>query len=173
MKKFPPIQFISPGVFLLTAFLLVPCLLCNSCSSGSGLVLDRNLERGILEKLGKPGGVLTLEDLQSLTKLELPDRNIRSVEGIQLCTNLDVLNLMHNEFSDISRIGEMRNLTELYLDSPHISDISPLANLTNLEFLSLQSCTIDDISPIENLPWLRWLNLTNTPFAGSALDRRF
>ena len=52
---------------------------------------DPNLEAAVREAIGKPDGVITMPDLQGITKLEAPDNNISDITGIERCVNLESL----------------------------------------------------------------------------------
>ena len=75
---------------------------------------DPNLEQGIRNALGKPTGVITTEDLASLTNLSLPSASISNLQGLEFAINLISLDLRGNLITDIS---PLTNLTALQ-DTP-------------------------------------------------------
>lgn len=123
------------------------------------LFRDNNLEKVILNALGKgPDYIITKEDLQSITSLYAVNQNIKSVEGLENCTNLHTLNLSDNKISDISPLADLNeNLTWLDLDNNEISNISPLSKLKNLNALTVSNNKILDISSLGNLKNLKSL----------------
>ena len=54
---------------------------------------DSNLELGIREKINKPKGEITKDDVKSIEELTLKHKNIFSLEGIEGLTNLRKINL--------------------------------------------------------------------------------
>lgn len=142
---------------------------------------DENLEAVIRDALSKQEGELTCADLESLEELEVVNRLVANLEGLQFAVNLtrlnldlndvsdlspleplaklEVLFLGGNEISDLTPLENLTNLSELDLTRNNFSDISPLAGLTNLTFLRLNNNTVNDLSPLENLTNLRDLRL--------------
>lgn len=76
-------------------------------------------------------------------------------------TDLQYLDLSHNDIIDITSLANLINLTDLRLDDNQISDITPLMNLTNLTYLDLGDNQISNITPLTNLTNLTYLNLVD------------
>ncbi len=123
------------------------------------LFADANLERVVWERLGRPQGRLTPEDVASLTEFSASFKDIHSLAGIEHLTALWRLDLSVNQLVDISPLANLNNLSWLYLSGNQIADISPLADLKNLSWLSLSSNQIADITPLANLKNLKALLL--------------
>ncbi len=132
----------------------------------SGLILhshwfeDRDLEAAVREALVRRYGRVTGRGVTSLTLLEVEERNIRSVVGLEYLTGLDTLNLKYNEIVDVSPLGALTSLEWLQLGYNDIVDVSPLASLTRLETLQLTLNDIVDMSPLATLANLQRLWLT-------------
>lgn len=121
---------------------------------------DPNLEAVIRENIGKSEGIIYTADLNGLCSLEAKEKNISNIAGLEYCNNLEYLNLISNQISDVSPLSELSKLKTLYLDQNNqIYDISPLAGLTNLEDLSLFVNKVTNVSPLAGLMKLRKLNL--------------
>ncbi len=86
---------------------------------------------------------------------------ITSLLGIQNLTSLTNLDLGFNPISDISALSGLTSLTELYLRRDSISDISALSGLTSLIFLVLNDNSITDISVLSGLTSLTCLGLSD------------
>ena len=54
---------------------------------------DSNLEAAIRETLNKPEGPIYMADMETITVLEAPGRDIYSLDGLEFCTNLQELGL--------------------------------------------------------------------------------
>lgn len=146
---------------------------------------DKNLDKEVREELNKPNGNITKADLLKVKKLHISPFNERfSLDGIQLCENLQFLNvgfasqikdlsplfslsklrnlsITNSNLSDISALKNMVNLTTLSLGNNNIIDISSLRYLTKLDVLWLHNNKISNISPLKNLTNLYRLFLYN------------
>jgi Leucine-rich repeat (LRR) protein len=98
---------------------------------------DENLEAAVGEALGKPGGPVRVFDLEGLNTLNVSDRNISDVTGLEYCINLTLLYLQNNQLSDISPLSSLTSLARLDLEGNQISNITPLSDLTGLTRLGL------------------------------------
>ena len=104
-----------------------------------------------------PGVPLTKEKLQEVISLNVENKGVYDITGLEFATSLT--ELRHLYLSDVSPIT--LNL-----------DISPLANLIHLEALFLENSRVSDISLLAGLKKLRILDLTNnqildfSPLAG-------
>ena len=124
---------------------------------------DINLLKAINEALGKNDltSFVTISELESLRRLDLIDKNIKCIDGLEHAINLVSLNLNNNNISDISSLKNLTNLTYLNINSNKISDISILKNLTNLTDLNISNNKISDISVLENFNKLNVLFMQN------------
>ena len=126
--------------------------------------IDYNLEEAIRELIQKETSDVYLSDIWYLDSIELPNKNIETLEDISFfegLPNLRFLDLSSNEISDISALKNLTNLQDLFLFGNEISDISSLKNLANLEVLVLDDNKISDISSLKNLANLEGLTLSN------------
>ena len=113
---------------------------------------DPNLRAAIAEALGKsPNAPITVEEMAKLTRLDVRNRDIRDLTGLQFATNLRLLNLNDNQVSDLSPIAGLINLRDLKLDYNLISDISPLRGLQNLIELDIVGNRVSNLSPLAGL----------------------
>ncbi|MFR0575362.1 leucine-rich repeat domain-containing protein, partial [Bifidobacterium boum] len=129
---------------------------------------DEALARSIAEELGADNTdeVLTSEDVNNTTRLWVRDPTVASVQGLQVFTNLESLNLSYagvysTGFSDVSPLAKLTKLEELDLSHTAVSDVSPLAGLTKLRRLSLSTTPVSDVSPLAKLTNLQELNLSS------------
>ena len=131
---------------------------------------DSNLRAAVETALGKvPADTITASEMETLTRLQAPNADIRDLTGLELATNLTRLNLggesvgseyvNSNTISDLSPLAGLTNLTSLNFWGNNISDISALASLTNLAGLWLGVNSISDISVVADLTHLINLGL--------------
>ncbi|HEX2474911.1 MAG TPA: SdrD B-like domain-containing protein, partial [Lacipirellulaceae bacterium] len=138
---------------------------------------DSNLRAAIVEQLGIPTTTshtgapiparpLLASDLATLTELDLTNRGIVDLSGLEFATNLRRLHLGWNHITDLSPLAGpegsplgLESLEILTLDANAIGDLSPLATLTRLEALSLDFNPIADIGPLAALINLEFLSI--------------
>ena len=159
-----------------------------NCDNGDGdsplvSIPDVNLRAVIEDKLGKTRGApITSAEMETLTRLEAPNKNIRDLTGLEYAINLTWLDLgaepvdnvlvNSNSISDLSPLAGLTKLTVLDLYDNNISDISPLSGLTSLTYLDLSGNGISDLSPLAGLTNLQVLELPSnrssdiSPLAG-------
>ena len=123
--------------------------------------------------------------MQTLTHLNLLNRGIGDLTGLESATNMDWLEIAGNSISDLGPIAKMTKLRTLWAGRNEIDSISPLANLTtlinislhsnrsalsltplrrltNLEYLELRHVSLTNINRIAGLPNLKRLDLLDT-----------
>ena len=133
------------------------------------LISDRNLAAAVREELGTP---ITRQSLRKLTHLEIPNRRIRSLQGLQHAYHLRYIdlgsefiqgigNVNSNRVSDVSPLVGLPYFTYLRLDRNGISNLSTIARLTNLKYLSLNDNAIRNLSALAGLTGLIELSLDN------------
>lgn len=127
-------------------------------------VPDKTLYEALLEQADDGDGLLTKGELDRLKKLDVQNKTISSLEGIQYCTNLKWLILCNDQISDISPLAGMHNLESLWLDGNNITDISALSGLVNLSVLKVSNNNISDIKAVSDL-----INLTSLDVSGNKI----
>jgi hypothetical protein len=117
---------------------------------------DSSLKRAIRSELTWPPSLNKIDNLS----LGYTSPEITDLLGIQMCINLNTLNLHLPKISYISPLTPLTNLTTLGIYSNEkIHDISPLSHLTNLTTLTIGYTQISDISPLSSLTNLTEVNL--------------
>lgn len=123
--------------------------------------IDDHLKYAISSTLGVKNFNVTKNELKLLEKLDLSDKNISSLKGIEHAVNLKHLNLCRNEIRDASLLSKLVNLNTLELSENKIEDVSFLSDLVNLKSIGLDSNNISEISNLTNLTELQILNISN------------
>lgn len=101
--------------------------------------------------------------LEDFEEFEMVNRGMESLDGIEYCLHVKILDLSDNMVSDISNLWNLQNLQELYLTNNQIGYIDSLSNLLRLKILDLSDNQINDITPILNLDDLEFVNLIGNP----------
>lgn len=101
------------------------------------------------------------QDLKTIFFLDARKQGIKSLAGLEHCTNLAEVKLGNNEIADISPLAALKNVQSLSLDHNHVSSLQPLAELTKLQYLELSSNQIQSLTGLESLTNLRSLYLSD------------
>ena len=128
---------------------------------------DSNLRAAIAEALGKsPNAPITAEEMERLGKLDVENRGIQNLTGLQFATNLSLLNIQDNQVSDLSPIAGLINLRSINFMHNPVSDLSPLRGLRNLTTISGTGSKASDLSPIAGLIQLKSIDIDfiDSPF---------
>jgi len=112
---------------------------------------DPNIEAAVRLEIGKPEGAIYASDLKGLDSLDVSNRNVTDLSGLQYCTALTQLELSDNNIDDITPLSHLANLSYLELNGNRIRDVSALSHLTNLRNLYLANNAISDITALSNL----------------------
>lgn len=102
-----------------------------------------------------------LNQITQLEELDLTHQNLSHLEPLAELKNLKRLVLKNNRISDLSPLIELNELVVLDLENNQISDISPLIHLNNLAILNLSYNRIYNIEALDYLKQLTFLNLSN------------
>lgn len=105
---------------------------------------DKNLESIIRDHVNNPQGALLKKQLESISTLNLYEKEITSLNGIENLSNLRSLNLENNFIKDVSPLTKLEKLETL--------------NLKNNEILCLESINFREL---KNLSLLKHLNLSH------------
>ena len=139
----------------------------DSTPSGVVHIPDRNLHIAIAEALGKkPNAPITIEDMETLTKLGAQERDIQDLTGIQFATNLRELYIRDNNISDLSPIANLITLQKINIDrNPIANSISYIKNLTNLESITCTKANLSNLSAFTGLTNLKAIHGWGNPIS--------
>src|SRR5690606_27895927 len=109
--------------------------------------------------------------LEDFEEFEMVNRGMDSLDGIEYCLHVKILDLSENMVSDISDLWNLVNLEELYIANNQIGYIDSLSNLIELTVIDLSGNQINDISPILNLDNLKFVNLIGNPVPEAQISK--
>ncbi|KNY26026.1 stalk domain-containing protein [Pseudobacteroides cellulosolvens] len=121
---------------------------------------DAKLEAALRTALKKPTGSIMTTDAKKLKKLNLENKGISNIDGLQYFRGLTELNLNKNNIKDITSLGSLTELTKLEFKNNKVRDVSILKNLTKLIWLLVSENQIADISPIKELSGMSALDIS-------------
>lgn len=101
--------------------------------------------------------------LEDFEEFEMAESGLESLDGVEYCKHIKILDVSGNMLSDISNLWNLHDLEELYLGNNQIGYIDALDNLSKLRTLDLSGNEINDISPLFNLERLEYVNLVGNP----------
>ena len=84
-------------------------------------IKDKTLKLSIQQELGLPGEI-RLGDIRELTSLNVQNKNIKTLEGLQYAVNLETLNIKNNEIKDLSPLKNLKKLNNLQTDPQTINE---------------------------------------------------
>ncbi len=117
---------------------------------------DKNLKAALNKSIDSnrdANQIITQQELETLKSLNLSNKNITDLTGLEYCKNIIEIQLSNNKIHDLKPLTNLTNLTTLSLDNNCINDISSLKNLNNLNSLSLnnQNINANEIKTTDNL----------------------
>ena len=130
---------------------------------------DPNLAAAVRKALGlTPNARITDQQMLKLRELQVREKEIKNLTGLESATNLTDLNLGWNlEIKNYAPLGQLPKLRKLKLWTNNISDLNVLPLMPELEFLDLNWNQISDVSPLAGFTnlkelWLQGNKLANT-----------
>ncbi len=120
---------------------------------------DENLNNAIREELNVKSNYISLSKLKNIKRLDLSNKNISSIGGIETLSGIIELDLSFNKIKDIDNLKSLTNLKVLRLNNNKITNISTLAYLKDLKLLDLSSNKIKEVESLLFLPNLKYLYL--------------
>ncbi len=123
------------GLALAAGMFLVGC----PCIPGTNFVYfpDAALESAVRASINKPFGCLLVSDLVQARIIDASGLGVRSLEGLENCTNLTEIDLSENSLKSINELTNLQNLVSLDLSNNNISRIDALSGLFLLRYLDL------------------------------------
>ena len=122
---------------------------------------DPRLEEAIIEAVGGEEN-LTGANIRQIKELSVTGKGIQDLQGIQMLTGLETLDLSGNKLEVIAQLGDLKDsLKSLNLSDNLIKETGPLSLLTNLTSLDVSGNQIEDGGGIANLTNLTALNIAD------------
>ena len=123
---------------------------------------DPNLRHAVRQALRLPDEIaITQTEMLRLKHLEVRDKQITDLTGLEYAANLTYLLFIETRIQDLNPLAGLFNLEELHIRHSRISDISPLENLTQLRRLKLAGGQLKNLNTLPQLPQLTQLSLQN------------
>ncbi len=120
---------------------------------------DPNLDSAVRKQVNKLEGVLTDKDLKSVRTLNAENKEIESLEGIQLLENLIEVNLNGNNIKNISPLESLEFLQIIKLKDNQVEDLTSLIYLSELKIVDFRFNKITTVEALSYLPNLEYVYL--------------
>ena len=100
---------------------------------------------------------ITAQDVQRISRVVGRGLGIRSLQGLEHCKAVMLLDLTDNVITDLTPITDLTLLQSVTLANNQITDLAPLAGLEKMQLLDLADNSVTDLSPITAMQNLRTL----------------
>lgn len=126
-------------LFFLFFLILVGLFFFSIFCDQAVVFTDENLDTAIRDILGHSGKPIYRSQLLDIIELNLENKEISDLTGIEYFRNLEVLNLNNNYVDDVSRLKTLYNLRKLDLGYNQIIDLEQanFHTLFHIPFISL------------------------------------
>ncbi len=148
-------------VVILLAIIVFNTNTANATTDEIVNIKDSKLKSELLTYDTNKDGELSKSEMESITVLELDNKGITDLTGLDSATNLYYLMINDNAVTDISVLAKLTNMTDLGISNNKITDISVVKNFTKLGVLLASNCNITDISALKDLTNLYKLDLSH------------
>lgn len=115
----------------------------------------------VLTRLKVDTAEITASELAKIRYLECKDQDLKSLDGIEHCTNLTEANFSGNGITDLAPLASCVKLLTLDVSKNEITNVSPLASLKQLRSLKLDHNLVVDLSPIGSAKQLTMLHASH------------
>ena len=104
---------------------------------------------------------LTAEDVKNISQVKGKGKEIQSLEGLQHCTALMLIDLENNKITDLTPIKDLKQLQSVTLAGNQIESIEPMAGLVGIQYLELSRNKVSDLAPLKGMSNMRSLYLSD------------
>ncbi len=91
---------------------------------------------------------LTKEDVEKISQVEGKDAGIKSLQGLEHCLRVQLIDLEDNEIENLAPLAELKMLQSVNLAGNKIKDIDPLKKLDRMQYLQLERNQIESIEAV-------------------------
>ncbi|MFO0064940.1 MAG: leucine-rich repeat domain-containing protein [Pirellulaceae bacterium] len=104
---------------------------------------------------------ITADDVKNISQVVAKGKGITSLEGLQHCTAIMLIDLENNQIADLAALKELKQLQSVNLAGNQIESIEPMAGLTAMQYLELSRNKVKDIAPVKAMTNMRSLYLSD------------
>lgn len=104
---------------------------------------------------------LTKDDVKHISKVEGKGKDIKSLQGLEHCVAVQLVDFENNQISDCKPLAELKLLQSINLAHNKIQSIEPLKELERVQYLQLTGNQVADIKPIAKMKNMMSLYLSD------------
>jgi internalin A len=104
---------------------------------------------------------LTVDDVKKISRVIGIGKNIQSLEGMQHCASVMLIDLGDNQITDLAPLAGLKKLQSVTLSKNKIKDLQPLAELTAIQLLDIADNEVESLDAVKKMSNLRSLWLPN------------
>ena len=134
MRGFRSVGFRKAFLFFSLVMILIGLFLTSALVDQTVIFSDKNLELAIRDILGYSGKPIHQSQLSNIRSLDLSNKEITDLTGIEHFRNLEELNLSYNNINNLSKLKSLYKLRILNLENNEIFDLEA-AEIDQLKFL--------------------------------------
>lgn len=131
---------------------------------------------------------ITKNTISNIMMLDLSNRNMNSLDGIEIFNNIYIIDISNNNIKDLTPLTKIKTLTSICASNNQLKDVSVLKNIrkqseysildidisnnpyvtgfgeiTDIGILDISNCKIKDVSSLQNCTKLISLAVKDTP----------
>lgn len=144
--------------------LVLGLIVLTDASAQESIFPDKALEKAVRKEVfakrynEEP---ITAEDVKSISQVKGKGLGIESLEGLQHCVAVQLIDLEDNEIEDLTPLAELKMLQSINLAENRIRSVKPLEKLTRVQYLELSNNQVKNIDSLANMTNMRSLYLSN------------
>ncbi len=160
-----------PRIASIPGCLIVALVVCLTPALAEDLFPDKGLEAAVRAQVfakrynEEP---LTQDDVKRISEVRGKGKSIKSLEGLQHCVEVQLIDLEDNEIADLTPIADLKLLLSINLAGNQVESIEALKDLERVQYLELSSNKVKDIAPLSKLTNMRSLYLSGNEIADLA-----
>ena len=123
----------------------------------------------------KANNINSYQDMIKTTVLDLSDKKLKTIQGLEIFNNLVELDLSDNQLKEIKELKKLFFLEKLDLNNNQIKFIYDISDLTKIRYLNINNTkayTKDNVKQLEldetsnlKIIGLKYLNISNNPIS--------
>lgn len=104
---------------------------------------------------------ITAEDVKNISQVKGKGLGIKSLEGLEHCVAVMLIDLEDNEIEDLTPLAELKLLQSINLADNRIRSVKPLEKLERVQYLELSNNQVKNIESLAKMTNMRSLYLSN------------
>ncbi len=125
---------------------------------------DINLKNTLLEKYDiDEDNRITEHDMINLESIDIKNKNVQNIKGLEYATNMKYLDLSNNQIVDLSPLSKLTELKYVYLTNNKVKDISTIKDFLSRDFdyeenyfeMHLTGNEIQDLTGLDEIDFRR------------------